>query len=550
MFKYFLMTFLLLCSSAFTQTYEWVNLVSPDYQFNPSYLHVPSSIDNSGNPVCARLINFREGYNLRTYGDVKIEKRNPSGSLIWENTIYGKADVSEMVFDSQDNIICIGTYRDTMQIDTGQLINPGSGTANFLLKLNSTGNLAWLKAGTEFPQNGVPTALEIKAPDDFLVGVTNYSTNANIYVFNPAGNLVSTIEQQEVTTISDINEDKSGNIWAAGFVFNGQISFNGLDTIAPFTYNEYVVKYNSSGTAQWVNFIEDITVQDYNIETDISGNAYLSGNLFAPTQFGNLTANGPQWVYDYFVTKIDPDGNYLWLNEIPPGNTLGDATIGNSNFLSCSDNGDTYITGFCRGEINFGNGVIIQPIDYNDIFVISYDQDGIVKWAKAAGGTNYDQGCGIITDNNGSCYVSGAVSQNAVFDTISTAGEYMNLFLAKLTFDTPVSVENELTGNAAKDYLLMQNYPNPFNPVTKIKYTIPSVTLSEVEGSFVTLKVYDILGNEVTTLVNEEKSAGTYEVSFDASNLPAGRQGLTSGIYFYKLTSKGLSETKKMILLR
>ena len=91
----------------------------------------------------------------------------------------------------------------------------------------------------------------------------------------------------------------------------------------------------------------------------------------------------------------------------------------------------------------------------------------------------------------------------------------------------PTNVES--SESIVSEFYLEQNYPNPFNPSTKIKYTIPSVTLSGVEGSLVTLKVYDILGNEVTTLVNEEKSAGTYEVDFDAA-------GLSSGIYFYKLS--------------
>ena len=93
-------------------------------------------------------------------------------------------------------------------------------------------------------------------------------------------------------------------------------------------------------------------------------------------------------------------------------------------------------------------------------------------------------------------------------------------------------------------FSLLQNYPNPFNPSTKIKYTIPqNVILSEAKNLFVQLKIYDVLGNEVATLVNEEKPAGTYEVDFNAVNL-------TSGVYFYKLQAGGFVQTKKMILLR
>ena len=93
-------------------------------------------------------------------------------------------------------------------------------------------------------------------------------------------------------------------------------------------------------------------------------------------------------------------------------------------------------------------------------------------------------------------------------------------------------------------FSLYQNYPNPFNPVTKIKFDIPEFPLSKggLKG-VVTLKIYDILGKEIQTLVNEQLQPGSYEVTFDGSNLP-------SGIYFYKLTSGNFSATKKLVLLK
>ena len=87
-----------------------------------------------------------------------------------------------------------------------------------------------------------------------------------------------------------------------------------------------------------------------------------------------------------------------------------------------------------------------------------------------------------------------------------------------------------------KSFELEQNYPNPFNPSTKIRYSIP------VAG-FVSLKVCDISGKEVQTLVNEEKTAGNYEAVFNASNLP-------SGVYFYRLQAGNSVKTNKMILLK
>jgi len=112
----------------------------------------------------------------------------------------------------------------------------------------------------------------------------------------------------------------------------------------------------------------------------------------------------------------------------------------------------------------------------------------------------------------------------------------------KLTDEIVTSVQNEEQNPIT--FSLEQNYPNPFNPSTKICYSIPSVIASETKQSqFVTLKVFDILGNEVATLVNEEKPAGNYFVGFDGSNI-------TSGIYFYRFYTTGFTETKKMLLLK
>ena len=104
----------------------------------------------------------------------------------------------------------------------------------------------------------------------------------------------------------------------------------------------------------------------------------------------------------------------------------------------------------------------------------------------------------------------------------------------------PTSVEDRDIYN--NSYSLFQNYPNPFNPNTKIMYSIPLLGGDERGGSVI-LKVYDILGNEVATLVNEEKPTGNYDVDFTAKNLP-------SGVYFYQLKAGNFMETKKMILLR
>ncbi|MEK9135939.1 MAG: PQQ-dependent sugar dehydrogenase [Bacteroidota bacterium] len=112
----------------------------------------------------------------------------------------------------------------------------------------------------------------------------------------------------------------------------------------------------------------------------------------------------------------------------------------------------------------------------------------------------------------------------------------------------PASDVASSDGAIPKAFSLEQNYPNPFNPTATIQYSIPSQSVKGVEGrvgvgSHATLKVYDLLGREVATLVNEVKQPGTYTVRFDASNL-------ASGVYFYRLSTTNFVLTRKLVLLR
>jgi subtilisin-like proprotein convertase family protein len=112
----------------------------------------------------------------------------------------------------------------------------------------------------------------------------------------------------------------------------------------------------------------------------------------------------------------------------------------------------------------------------------------------------------------------------------------LNAWSLQIDLDSPILNLDDNLGLTPGHFALYQNYPNPFNPSTKIKFQI-------VEFGFVTLKVYDVLGNEIANLVNEELSTGTYDVTFDASHF-------ASGIYFYKIQAGNFVETKKMLMIK
>ncbi len=134
----------------------------------------------------------------------------------------------------------------------------------------------------------------------------------------------------------------------------------------------------------------------------------------------------------------------------------------------------------------------------------------------------------------GNDYKTVTISYPLFYMKLNEAKEFMEYLLVN-KFDEVMSVDNDHLTLPDK-FSLSQNYPNPFNPATTIKFSIAA-------SSLVTIKVYDVLGNEIASLVNEEKPAGNYQVIFDSSNLP-------SGVYFYQLQADSFVETKKMILLK
>ena len=125
-----------------------------------------------------------------------------------------------------------------------------------------------------------------------------------------------------------------------------------------------------------------------------------------------------------------------------------------------------------------------------------------------------------------------------MYDTVLSDSNRLAVenYLQKKFNTTVTGIEDSQNKNIPEKFTLYQNYPNPFNPATTIKYSIP-------KASFVTLKVYDILGREINTLVNKEQKVGVYKIQFNSNKL-------SSGVYFYKITAGNFVNTKKFIILK
>lgn len=224
-------------------------------------------------------------------------------------------------------------------------------------------------------------------------------------------------------------------------------------------------------------------------------NVEAKNNIFVNTRDESPYCASSVYSYNYAVLTSDNNDLYYIQN---PNNCL--VRIGSINYLTLSDWQTTERDSNSISEMpNFNNP---------DLHLSSLIPTGIESHAAPL--------AGIDTDFDGDL-------RNTTTPDIG-ADE----------FDGIVGVEDEIT--LLTEFSLEQNYPNPFNPSTTLRYSIP-------HESKVIIKVYDIVGNEIETLVNEEKTIGTYEVEFNSSKL-------SSGIYFYQMKAENYTQTKKMVLLR
>ncbi len=289
----------------------------------------------------------------------------------------------------------------------------------------------------------------------------------------------------------------------------------------------------------------------------------------------------------YYLAAQDSTGNYVCTypaggsGSNPPGTTPPPNPIVYyilTNYNQCSNTVPKPINNLqiTQDTINISQSGIINDVNVNltinhandgDLFimVISPNSSTTLSQYIGEGGQNY---INTTFDDSASIPITAASPPFtgtfkpqgllSLLNNQSVAGKWILKIYDKaspntgsliswclnIKYTTPIGIVENIS--VTKGFALYQNYPNPFNPVTKIKFEIPSLlsfphVLSG--NSLVTLKVYDIIGKEITTLINEQLQSGTYETEWDGSNNP-------SGIYFYKLTAGDYTETKKMLLIK
>ena len=507
---------------------------------------------------------------MNNYAAVTGKVKNTSTGWDVYTLIYGIWSGQQQnlwIYSTENDEEPVDIVADVINMDVYILCKSTDSTGKnniLILKYSQAGGFRWAKSFDSLNENDIPVSIDFKfnSNNKNFLYLTSYSYTIPKQGYDiltqkidTAGNFIwSSYYNDSLFTISHDIPVKIISTDNSNFAYIAGTSTDSSD------YSQTVLlKYDSSGNLLWKqNFGTGVPRNNFAKAMDFKNNKIALGGVI---DMGNH--------FNYLTLLYNTDGNLQW-SQIYNGPGDGDDNLSDIVFDQ-TDN--VYVTG----------SSYVDSLRKNDYCTVKYLQSGDTAWVNFYNGaaSGNDSAVAMITDNFNCVFVTGKSEEmngyyaygSVLYNTSGWShwtrkfqlpqipGDNIPVEVSKHSFTNSFLISGTTTGDSlnsfssiyyagvidgiddnnslnAGSYKLNQNYPNPFNPRTKINYE-----LHVTSGDLVTLKVFNVLGNEVATLVNEKQNSGRYSVEFDGSNF-------SRGVYFYKLSANGISTTMKMLLVK
>jgi len=473
--------------------------------------------------------------SISIYGGAFVTKMDSLGNFLWAKRMVGTNTqyFHSVATDILDNIYVVGSFTETIYLDS--LSFTGNGSADFVIaKYNSEGVLQWAKSAGGIDLDG---GMSIICSDSLLfVGgeyrdsvyfdttllISNSNGYSDIFLacLDLDGNYqwIKTAGGIEWDVSRGITIDEESNIFLTGIYMNTAY-FGDTSITSNGSSNAFIAKYDKNGQLKWVRSMGG-SGDAWGRSVIISNNEiYVKGHFDGTAQFGPFSLNC-QYDSDYFICKLDMNGNFLWAKSIETRLYFMDDFWNHS--LESDEFGNIYITGWFMDSLVYDN-LTVQSNGSYDIFVIKIDGDGNLIWCLTAGNNHSygDYSRSIARDGNGNLYITGRFYSTLFFgdSSVSSYGS-ADVFVAKI-HEEPLTVEYD------KQSLTVNIFPNPASNVLNIfsnNNSIQEVEIINSKGECISKYNYPNLNY------------------IDVSKF-------SRGIYFVRIFFTNMSFTKKIIII-
>lgn len=512
------------------------------------------SLDASGNSYVTGWFTDSVSFGSTTLtsagtSDIFVAKMDPDGNWLWAKRAGGMLpDFGYCIAtDSAGNSYVTGSFMFNADFGATNLTSNQMSHDAFIARLDADGNWLWaVRAGGTGLDCGNGIALDADG-SCLVTGYFSETADFGTFSLSSAGNrdvFITKLSTQGTWLWAERAGgpgDDLGNGICAGpgdscFVtgsFSETAYFGSLNLTSAGGVSDIFIARLSSGWdwywAKKAGGTNTVVTGDsgYGISSDAAGNCYVTGEFSVSGWFGDEELIGTGNSINIFVSKLDPNGNWLWA--VTPGGTHdGDG------FGICTDDfGNSYVTGAYGGEAQFGDTSIVHS-GSTDVFVALLNSGGNWLWAVSAGGPSSEWGQTIAVDSGGTSRITGHFMGSPDFGstTLSSNGEG-DVFVACLD-SGPVATDDGLAPGLVGNSVLYDACPNPFH-----RWETAGIKTDIAAGETGRLDIFNLRGQLVGRHI---LPSGSHEVSLKGKDLSA-------GIYLYRLQTQTTELAKKLILL-